>query len=239
MSAGLFITGTDTGVGKTTVACVLASALRAEGTDVGVMKPIETGCPIREGRLYSRDGARLQRSAGTHHPLDLVSPYRYGAPVAPLVASAAEHRPVSLFKILRRFQSLSKDHRLMLIEGVGGLLVPLTSRKTVADLAQLFGLPVIIVASNRLGVLNHTLLTVEAAITRGLSVAGVILNNVTKGGDRSRKSNADTLAKLLRHWQIPLWGVVDFLPHAGAKGQDLEGVRRSLRWQEIKDRLGL
>jgi dethiobiotin synthetase len=177
MARGIFITGTDTAVGKTMVTAALAALLRAAGADVGVMKPVETG---RRGR-ESSDAARLIRAAAVRDPAALVAPYRFAAPLSPLAAARLAGRRISFRRLGQAYRALARRHRVMLIEGSGGLLVPLTERETVADLIRRLHLPVIIVARAGLGTLNHTVLTVEAARRRALRVAGIILNQPTAG----------------------------------------------------------
>jgi dethiobiotin synthetase len=169
--AGLFVTGTDTGVGKTVVACALARALRARGVDVGVMKPTETGVGP-EGPL---DAHALRAAAGSHDPIDDVCPEALALPAAPAVAAAAEGRSIDLPRIRRAAARLRARHACLLVEGAGGLLVPLAPGFSMADLAAELALPVLVVARARLGTLNHTLLTLEALERRRLALAGVVL----------------------------------------------------------------
>lgn len=176
--AGLFITGTDTGVGKTVVACALARGLRAAGFDVGVMKPVETGV----SGSGPEDAQALIRAAEVKDELDLVCPIQYAMPAAPEAAAAAEElgSPADpTDRISRAFSTLSDRHAFMLVEGAGGILVPLDEKTTMADVAKQLGLPILIVARTSLGTINHTLLTLEACDTRGLDVLGVVLSHAT------------------------------------------------------------
>lgn len=170
---GLFVTGTDTGVGKTFVGCTLARGLRAAGVDVGVMKPAETGVPP-EG---PQDALALRAAAGVDDPIELVCPQRFALPASPEVAARAEGRRVSLDAIATAFERLAARHAFMLVEGAGGLLVPLDADFDMADLATRLGLPLLVVARARLGTINHTLLTLAAAGARGLDVAGVVISH--------------------------------------------------------------
>ena len=233
MTPGLFVTGTDTGVGKTTIACVLAAALRTARIDVGVMKPVETGCRTRNESPFPGDGARLRDWSGTRDSLALITPYRYFSPLAPSLAAAAEGGGVSLGNILRRYRELSRRHTFMLVEGIGGILVPLNARAAVADLASRIGLPLLIVAANRLGVINHTLLTVEAAQARGLQIAGVLLNNVSKRGDASSATNRGALAECLGTLGIPFWGVSGHFPHPGNIEEAKRGFEKRIKWRDF------
>lgn len=197
MKRALFITGTDTGVGKTFTASLIASSLKAKGIDVGVMKPIETGCAVRNKNLIPEDALSLMQAAGSIDPLDDVNPYRFTAALSPHLAARLEGVEVDLDKIKTQFEKLSRSHDIILVEGAGGLLVPITETKITADLVLALGIPVVIVAASRLGVINHTLLTVEAARRRNIEVKGIILNNVTPAAiDLSRKYNLKEIKAL-------------------------------------------
>jgi dethiobiotin synthetase len=173
VSPGVFVTGTDTGVGKTLVACALARALRARGLDVGVMKPAETGV----GPAGPLDARALRAAAGVADELALVCPVQLALPAAPSVAAAHEGRPMELAAISRAFATLAARHDAMVVEGAGGLLVPLAEGVTMADLAARLGLPVLVVARAALGTINHTQLTLEALRHRGLPLAGVVVSH--------------------------------------------------------------
>ena len=170
---GFFVTGTDTGVGKTLVACALVRGLRARGVDVGAMKPIETGVQA-EG---PRDALALRDAAGGGDALDTVCPQRFALPAAPTVAAAAEGRRVELGAVRRAFAALAARHACLVVEGAGGLLVPAAEGVSMADLAGELGLPLVVVARGRLGTLNHTRLTLEVAAARRLALAGVVISH--------------------------------------------------------------
>jgi dethiobiotin synthetase len=173
--SGFFVTATDTGVGKTFVTAALAAALRARGHDIAVFKPVQSGATADDP---SGDAALLGA--------DCV--YAFAAPLAPLVAARAEGRTIELEPILARAGELAREHELLLVEGAGGLLVPLADDLDVADLAVALGLPLVVVARAGLGTVNHTLLTIEAARARGLEIAGIVLNG------KSDESTADNAA---------------------------------------------
>lgn len=175
-SRGIFITGTDTGVGKTYVAAGIASELIRRGVSVGVMKPAETGCDSRQGRLIPRDALRLMRAANAKDPLILVNPYRFKKPLAPSVAAKLEGKLINREKILSAYRTLMSRHEFMIVEGAGGVMVPLWREYTFLDLAESLGLPVLVVARPGLGTINHTLLTVAALKERELTVAGIVIN---------------------------------------------------------------
>jgi dethiobiotin synthetase len=170
---GCFVTGTDTGVGKTLVATLLIRALRARGVDVGVQKPIETGV----GGDGPCDALALRDAAGSDDSLDDLCPQRFALPAAPTVAAAAENRSVDLGRIGEAYARIAARHDFVVVEGAGGLLVPAGAGSTMADLAQRLALPLVIVARAALGTINHTALTIEAAEARGLSVLGVVISH--------------------------------------------------------------
>ncbi len=189
---GLFVTGTDTGVGKTEVSCALLLEARAAGLDVGAMKPAESG--VAPGQ--PSDAERLRLAAGGGDEPGLVCPYRFQAPLAPAVAARLAGVEVRLEVILEAARALAARHAALLVEGAGGLLVPLTPRETFADLAVALGLPVLVVARAGLGTVNHTALTVEALRARRLRVAGVVLNRTAPGDDPSVPHNAAEVTRL-------------------------------------------
>lgn len=169
----LFVTGTDTGVGKTIVSCALIAGLRARGLDAGAMKPVETGVG-EEGPL---DAQALRAAAGDEDPLELVCPQRFALPAAPTVAAAAEGRNVDGTAIRDAFAEIARQHDLVVVEGAGGLLVPVTEEADMADLAGSLGLPVLVVARAALGTINHTRLTLRELDRRGLECVGVVLSH--------------------------------------------------------------
>lgn len=174
---GIFITGTDTGVGKTYIAAGIAYALRQRGINVGVMKPAETGCKAGpDGLLIPEDGLTLMKAAGVDDPLQLVNPYSLALPLAPSVAAAIENRVIDLEVIMSAFDTLSKRHDFMLVEGAGGIMVPLLKDYLYLDLAVDLNLPVLVVSRPRLGTINHTLLTISALRSRSLDVTGIVIN---------------------------------------------------------------
>jgi dethiobiotin synthetase len=180
MDKGIFITGTDTGVGKTYVASGIAASLRDHGVNVGVMKPAETGCRIRSGDLIPTDAIRLARAAGARDQLALINPYRFRKPLAPLVAAELEGDNIKASRIINAYRTLLRRHDFMIIEGAGGIMVPLSRNYLYLDLAQTIGLPVVVVARPGLGTINHTLLTVAALKERDISIAGVVINYTDK-----------------------------------------------------------
>jgi dethiobiotin synthetase len=191
--AGVFVTGTDTGVGKTVVGCAIAEALRRRGIDVGVMKPIETGV----GAQGPLDAIALIEAAGVNDPIELVCPQRFELPAAPNVAAAREGRSVDVPAIRAAFQTLGARHAFLLVEGAGGLLVPIASDFTMADLMAEMELPILVVARGTLGTVNHTLLTLEAIERRGLPLAGVVVSHGPRRIAGAEEENLVALRELL------------------------------------------
>jgi dethiobiotin synthetase len=169
---GCFIAGTDTAVGKTLIASALARCLRQAGVKVGVMKPVETGTDC----TLPSDADRLRASIGCEDPLDLISPYRFSAPLAPLAAARQAGVRIHTERILAPFKTLAARHEFLVVEGVGGVLVPITDRVDVRDLICLLELPVLIVGRATLGGVNHALLTVQALRQREIAIVGLVLN---------------------------------------------------------------
>ncbi len=178
-ASGIFITGTDTGVGKTVVAAGLALVLRERGMRVGVMKPIATGCQGDGKRLVSGDAVYLFEAAENEYPA-LTNPLRFRNPLSPNVASIIEKKEIPIEKILKAYRELQHHYDFLIVEGIGGLLVPITKDYYVANLIHEFNLPILIVAKGGLGTINHTLLTVDAAVIRGLEVRGIIFNRMPR-----------------------------------------------------------
>lgn len=209
MSRGLFVTGTDTGVGKTVVTAVLAATLRARGLRVGVMKPVESGCLWGDDGLRPLDALFLQAASGCDAPLSLVNPYALAHPLAPTLAAELEGVHIDIDHIRECYQRLASAHDIVLVEGAGGLLAPCTGELTMRDLAIELDLPVLLVAGNCLGVINHTTLTVEAVRQRGLSLVGVILNHINPRFDEAVRTNAESI----RRWAgAPLLGELPYVP---------------------------
>lgn len=193
MSAGVFISGTDTGVGKTVVTSALARGLRKASIDVGVMKPVETGVPD----TGPADALALIRAADVQDDLDLVCPLQFEMPAAPLAAARNEGREVAIEQIVGAYHELQRRHPFMLVEGAGGLLVPIDEKTTMADLAERLELPVLLVARASLGTINHTMLTLEACASRGLDVVGVVLSHSSGKISKAEERNVELLRESL------------------------------------------
>jgi len=189
----LFLTGTDTGVGKTFTTALLTRAFRDAGLGTIALKPLCSG--------ERSDVEILRAASGNALSLDETNPIWLQAPAAPLVAARLENRTLSLDPLLDWFRKLSSQHSSLLVEGAGGWLVPITDTETLADFAVRLGLPVIPVVANRLGCINHALLTIESIRARSLPCPGIILNHLTPAADIAQRTNAQILA---RHTQILL-----------------------------------
>lgn len=177
MRKGVFIVGTGTGVGKTVVAAGLALTLKKRGWSIGVMKPVATGCSGVTGRLVSTDAAYLMEAAECEAP-PLVSPVRFRNPVSPNVASLMEKVEVNLEFVKESFLQLEASHDFVIVEGIGGVLVPIRNDFFVTNLIAALELPVVLVTNAQLGTINHTLLSVEALVSRGIEIVGIIMNGL-------------------------------------------------------------
>lgn len=234
---GLFITGTDTEVGKTVVTCAIAWQLRTkQGRDhqqgqvhVGVSKPISSGCRIDREGLVNEDAEALAHFADCRLPLNVINPIRYRAPVAPAVAADQTSRPIDADAIVQNLQELDAACDMLLIEGVGGLLVPLDADNpqcTVLDLIRDVGYPVLVVTRAGLGTLNHTALTVRTLRDAGCRVAGLVINGFVTDSSGQSDVRPDVSMSTNRQWlpkinRTPLLATVprcdpgQVMPHRG------------------------
>lgn len=174
MKRTILVTGTDTGVGKTVVTCALLRTLRARDLAPFPIKPVESGCADLR---YPEDAMALSAAAGGVD-LDTVCPFRYRTPASPWTAARIEGWKHSFDGVVEHVRAVQRDHDLVIVEGAGGLLVPITEVRSYADLAAAIGASLVVVARDALGTLNHTSLTLEAAISRGIPLLGVVLNAV-------------------------------------------------------------
>ncbi len=208
-SQGCFVTGTDTQVGKTVVTAALAVNFRHRGIDVGVMKPIETGVVSMTSR--QSDAGRLKAAAKSGDEWGLIRPYGFRTPVAPLTASRRERKPIALARIVERFHVLRRHHALMLVEGVGGVQVPLTRTHDVIDLIIGLRLPVIVVGRVELGGINHARLTVEALRSRRIPIIAVVLNRTVRvEGTDNKQQERSTIALVRELTTVPVIGPLPY-----------------------------
>lgn len=227
-SRGYFVTATDTEVGKTLVTAGLALSLRSRGIRAGVVKPVQSGhlAGDPEG-----DAMRLKRWIGVPQPAEMIAPWSFRLPAAPLVAARAEGKRIPMEKVLRHIAGLTEETDLLLVEGAGGWFVPVGEDWTIADLAAALGWPVLVVARPDLGTVNHTLLTVEAVRRAGLPVAGVILNGYREGEDNPVVENNPAL--ITAFGNVPVLGRIPWL----AGGISSERLRRVFEESVDMDRL--
>lgn len=211
MSTAILIAGTDTGVGKTVVTAGLASALRRRGIDAGVMKPVATGCVRDEnGDYISPDTEFLCAVTGVEDPYFMVTPVCLELAVSPAVAARTSGVTTVVEDVRQGLNDLLERHPVVLVEGVGGFLVPIDDEVLLADIAESFGMTALIVARPGLGTVNHTLLTVEAVRARGLRIAGVVFNHTASGeGDASSATNP---AEIERITGVHMLGTLPFDP---------------------------
>ncbi len=195
--AGLFITGADTGVGKTHVAAMIARQLTQHGVRVGVYKPVASGCELQAGEMISDDALVLWEAAGRPEDLSRVCPQRFAAPLAPHLAARLERRTVDAGLLSKGLAFWRERSDFVIVEGAGGLMSPLSDDVYVADLAAELGYPLLVVVRDTLGAINQTLQTLIVASTycEGIPVAGVVLNRTTATADQSANSNADELRR--------------------------------------------
>jgi dethiobiotin synthetase len=175
--SGVFVTGTDTGVGKTIVATGIAGAMRKDGIDVGVMKPIATGIPQGNG-FRSSDAELLAKISGSKDSENEINPVFLPLEASPLAASKALNIDIKLDEIFSAFKRLADKHDFVIVEGIGGVMVPVKQNYYVIDMIKEMNLPVLIVSRAALGTLNHTVLTVRACKEYDLNIAGIVLNGV-------------------------------------------------------------
>ena len=209
MEKGFFITGTDTGVGKTVITVALIKAIGILGQKACGMKPIETGC-IKEGDvLIPSDGMFIKTIARMEESIRLVTPFCFESPLAPMAASEIEGVSVDCDKILQVYKDLSKLYNIIVVEGIGGLLVPIKRDYFVLNLARDLGLPLIVVSRPGLGTINHTMLSINYAIKEGLDVAGIIMNyNHPPKETLAEDTNPDVIKQIS---PVPLIGVIPYL----------------------------
>jgi adenosylmethionine-8-amino-7-oxononanoate aminotransferase len=216
---GIFITSTDTGVGKTIIASAIGMGLKDKNIDIGVMKPVQTGSKA--------DSEFLKKITGVKDPDFLINPYFAKKPLAPVVAFKLERKNIDIERIKEAFKKLSSKHQFMIVEGIGGILVPIKENYTVLDLIVDLDLPIIIVSRPGLGAINHTLLTIKAARNYAVEVIGVVFNNFQKRGI-CEKTNPSVISRL---GDVPILGEIQHINKIDKKGiiqisgkLDLEGV---------------
>lgn len=223
-TVGAFITGTDTGVGKTLITTALARCCAERGRQVGVMKPVETGVDTQNGSMS--DARRLMHAARSTAGIEQVSPYRFEPPLAPLNAADAAGRPIDLDTITRSYRALAQAHDLMLVEGAGGVLVPLTQEHDIRDLMLTLALPVVVVGRTSLGGINQARMTIEVLRHAGLRVLALVLNRTMPAADAlAEEQERATVDCLRRTVGLPICGPLPYYP---ATATDWESARDAM-----------
>jgi dethiobiotin synthetase len=209
MAKGFFITGTDTGVGKTIITAALIKVISRLGFTIGGMKPVESGCMQQGDVLVPSDGMFIKTIAHMEENIGHITPCRFKSPLAPLPASEIEGVTVDFEKIRKAFADLSKKYDVVIVEGIGGLLVPITGNYFVIDMAKDFNLPLIVVSRPSLGTINQTMLTVNYALKEGLRVAGIIINyNQPPENTLAEATNPEIIKRIS---PVPVIGIFPYL----------------------------
>ena len=219
-----FITGTDTGIGKTAITAGLAGSMRKLGVNVGVMKPIATGIPQKTG-LKSSDIAILADASGTKDSEDLINPVFLPIPTSPYDATKLLSLPVDMPLILTKFTKLLSTHDILLVEGIGGVMTPITKNFFVADMIKAMGIETIIVTRATLGTLNHTMMTYQLCKDYGIKVKGLVINNFDEKGTTAEKNAPVTLHETTG---LNILGVVPFIKNYNKIDTMIETVGKKI-----------
>ena len=232
---GLFVTGTDTGVGKTLIAGGIANILRYNGKKVGVFKPVGSGCVHQHEGLINHDAEFLRECSHCNFSLSEINPVGYVTPAAPLVCEEFENRVVDFSKIKEAYARICAESEYVIVEGVGGVRVPISSGVDVLELAKEFQMPVLIVTRPDLGTINHTLLTIDAVRGAGLEIAGVVIS----GYDIDSAGLAEeTLPGVLEEWgDVDVLSIVPRDEESSVEenrlGQEVLESLSDLSWQDV------
>lgn len=202
MENGVFITGSDTDVGKTVVAGALAAAMKEQGLDVGVMKPIATGAKEVGGKLVSEDVEFLKNITGITDEDDIINPICFKPALAPSLAASESGLTIDLEKVWSAFEVLKCRHDFVVVEGIGGLMVPINDTLLVADMVSMMDLPLVITCKHYLGSINHTLLTVQCAKSKNLRIKGIIVNMI--------EEDKGFVCEIEKHASVPILGTIPF-----------------------------
>ena len=218
MPRSIFVTGTDTGIGKTLASSALVHAFGAMGARTAAMKPIASGAVWHDGRLLNDDVEQLAATVNVKLPLEMTTPYLFEEPAAPHLVAAAAGVTLEIERIVACYEEVRTRADVVVIEGVGGFCVPLDDTHDTADLTVALGLPVVLVVGIRLGCISHALLSAEAIVARGLTLVGWIANQVDPHM-LHREANIETLrTRLERQYGTPLLGSIPFLNPPSAAG---------------------
>jgi dethiobiotin synthetase len=237
LGAAILITGTGLGVGKTFVTAGIARALRGRGVDVGVMKPVEVGWDSETDGEWPFDADALRQAAGVDDPREDVIPYIFKPFVSPQVAAHLEKRPIEMNVIHSALHRLREKHEVVLVEGVGGLAVPLDEGIDLATMAEHCGLPVLVVARAHLGTLNDTFLTVHYARSRGLDVIGVVTNLYDSSvEDETTPSNVPMIEQMC---QLKVFGRLPLQPDADTFDEVMKSCNSCLNLDGLIEAMGI
>jgi len=213
-SWGTFIIGTDTEIGKTTIAAGLAHLLKEKGYNVGVMKPIATGSKKYSNKFKSLDTKILITATRNQDSDDFINPFFYKIPSAPYLATKIllNSTKIDLNIIKKKYMELQKKYDYMIVEGIGGLMVPLTRDQYVANLAKMLNLPIVIVMSNKVGTLNHVIMTSVMCKNYKLKILGIVINHTIQANDKKSKQINDFLPEIVKDLTgLEILAVVPFL----------------------------
>lgn len=223
----IFITGTDTGVGKTVVSALLGLIYQEAGLTVGYLKPVETGAAKAGDELIPADAKLVATLFGLEdEPIEMLCPYRYEQPVSPHLAAILSKRPVKSPNIVECFNYLDRRYDAVIVEGAGGLLVPVNPNYMVADMVRDLGLPLLITARPGLGTINHTLLTVAAALQADLHVAGVMINRYPENPGLVERNNPKAIAE---YSGIPVLALVPEIAGLDPENPDITLLKEAAR----------
>ncbi len=233
MNKSIFVTATDTGIGKTFVAAGLARAFAGTGVDAGVMKPIATGCrrvseieTFGGSLLISDDAEFLKENANVGDDLNLINPVRYEEPLAPLVAARRSNNPIDLNEIISAYDKLRKRHDILIVEGIGGLMVPIIENYYVTDLIRTMEIPAILVTRPSLGTINHTILSVREAQRTGVDLLGIIINHYEKfEKDIAIETNPQIVEECTR---LPVLGTIPYAESLESCSSEFESIRKKV-----------
>jgi len=219
-----FITGTDTGVGKTFITVGLAGCMRKIGVDVGVMKPIATGYPNKTG-FKSSDVVKLVEAASVKDPENLINPVFLPLPTSPYDATKLLKLSVDMPLIFEQFKKLLSMHQMLLVEGIGGVMTPITKNFFVADMIKGMNIEAIIVTRATIGTLNHTVMTCKICEDYGIKIRGLVINNFDEKGTPAEKNAAVTLYELTN---IPILGTIPFIKDLNNLAKIIEYVEKNI-----------
>jgi len=193
---GIFVTGTDTGIGKTFVSALLISKLKAKGINCFYYKPISTGCELVNGKLMSEDLIFINKSTNSNFPPEISTPIKYQIPASPLLASIEEKKEIDVKNIIQQFRKLSDNYQFVIVEGIGGIMVPITKNYFVFDLIYDLNLPALVVARAVLGTINHTLMSLTLLKQKGIKILGFLTNGEKPENDPTVSTNHKVIEEI-------------------------------------------